>query len=142
MPSPSLTPSPPPTTPPRHAHPALIIAPPCQRCLCPSPRPSSSHAHRLVRRHPLCRGPGDPLITSSFALLCPPTARPTAPVCAHLLLQAQYSCRSILPNANDWTRQDDSRRPLRPLTSSPPRRAAIQRRLFTRAHPPLHPIPR
>lgn len=66
--------------------------------------------------------------------------RPRASACTSHHRKVQYSCRSTLPNASDWTRQEDSHRLLRPLTS-PPRRAAIQSP-STRAHLPLRLIHR
>lgn len=81
----------------------------------------------------------------SLRALSPTSAHPLharkRPACTPLRQKVQYSCRSTVPNANDWTRQDASHRLLRPLTSSP-RQAATQRRPSTRAHPPLRPTPR
>jgi hypothetical protein len=141
------------TTTPHHHPPPRTPTPPTRP---PRPRPdsASSPASTAVlfacaspRAPPILSAAVDPrgrrqaLITSSFAHLCTPAARPRAPACTSRCRKVLYSCRSTLPNANDWTRQDDSHRLLRPLTLSP-RRAAIQRRPSTRALPPPLPTPR
>jgi hypothetical protein len=112
-----------------HPNPSRPLLPPNAHCLEGHLRFSPRSAIRAGRRS----------ITRPPAHLCTPRARSRALVAPSHRPQAQYSCRSTLPNANDWTRLVGSRLPHHPLTSSP-KRADTQRRSFTRARPPRRPI--